>query len=80
MNEETLDRFIAEKGRDLQWLLKQRRYAAALWCNQVDAAAGGETEAKLGDGGSAQMQRRRKEEEEVKGTKGKKEKIPWSYL
>ena len=51
MNEETLGRSTTEKGRDLQWLLKQRRYAAALWCNQVDAAADGETKATLGDGG-----------------------------
>ena len=52
--------------------MKQQRYAAVLWYNQVDAAAGGETEAKLGDGGSAQGQRCRKEEEEVKETKGKR--------
>ena len=50
--------------------MKQRRSAAAFWRNQVDAAAGGETEAKLGDGGCAQVQRRRKEEEEVKEMKG----------
>ena len=60
--------------------MKQRRYAAVLWCNQVDAAADGETEAKLDDGGGAQGQICRKEEEEVKETKGKKEKGPWSYL
>ena len=52
--------------------MKQRRNAAAFWCNQVDAAAGGETEAKLGDDGGAQGQRCRKEEEEVKETKGKR--------
>ena len=60
--------------------MKQRRYAAALWCNQVNAAADGETKAKLGDGGGAQVQRCRKEEEEVKETKGEKEKGLWSYL
>ena len=52
--------------------MKQRRSAAAFWRNQVDAAAGRETEAKLGGGGSAQGQRCRKEEEEVKEMKGKK--------
>ena len=80
MNEETLDRSTMEKGRELQWLSKQRRYAAVLWCNQVDAADGGEMEAKLDDGGGTQGQRYCKEEEEVKETKGKKEKGPWSYL
>ena len=53
--------------------MKQQRSAAAFWRNQVDAAAGGETEAKLGGGGGAQGQRCRKEEEEVKETKGKRE-------
>ena len=79
MNKETLGRSTKEKGKDLQRLLKQRRYAAALWCNQVDAAANGEAEAKFGDGGGAWVQRRRKEEEEVKEIKGT-EKGPWSYL
>ena len=60
--------------------MKQRRYAAVLWCNQVDAAAGGETEAKLGDGGGTQVQRRRKEEEEAKEAKGEKENDLWAYL
>ena len=52
--------------------MKQQRSATAFWRNQVDAAAGGETEAKLGGGSGAQGQRCRKEEEEVKETKGKK--------
>ena len=52
--------------------MKQQRSTAAFWCNQVDAAADGETEEKLDDGGGAQGQRCRKEEEEVKKTKGKK--------
>ena len=77
MNEETLDRSTMEKGRELQWLSKQRRYAAVLWCNQVDAADGGEMEAKLDDGGRARDQRRRKEEEEAKG---EKENGLWAYL
>ena len=51
--------------------MKQRRYAEALCCNQVDAAANGEVEVKLG-GGSARLQRRCKEEEEAKETKGEK--------
>ena len=51
---------------------KQRRITAFLWYDQVDAAADGETKAKLGDGGGAQVQRCRKEEEEVKETKGKR--------
>ena len=72
MNKETLGRSTKEKGKDLQRLLKQRRYTAVLWCNQADASANGEAEAKLGDGGGARMQRRRKEEEEVKETKGEK--------
>ena len=50
--------------------MKQRRYVAALWCNQVDAAANGEAEAKLGNGDGARLQRCRKEEEEAKETKG----------
>ena len=51
-------------------MLKQRRYAAALWCNQVDAAANGEAEAKL-DGG-ARVQRRHEEEEEAKRRREKR--------
>ena len=46
--------------------MKQRRYTADLWCNQVDAAANEEVEAKLGNGGGTRVQRRHKEEEEVK--------------
>ena len=54
MNKETLGRSTKEKGKDLQRLLKQRRYVAALWCNQVDAAAAEEVEVKIGAGGGAQ--------------------------
>ena len=61
-------------------MLKQQRHAAALWCNQVDAAANGEAEAKLGDSGGAQVQRCRKEEEEAKEAKGEKENDLWAYL
>ena len=53
--------------------MKQRRYAATLWCDQVDAAAKGDAEAKLGDGGGARVQGRREEEEEVKRWREKKE-------
>ena len=67
------------KGKNSQ-RMKQQRSTAVFWYNQVDAAAGGGTVAKLGSGGGAQGQRCRKEEEEVKETKGKKEKDPWSYL
>ena len=49
------------EGKDLQ-----RRCAAYLWCDQVDAAANGEAETKLDDGGGARVQGRRKEEEEAK--------------
>ena len=42
--------------------------------------AGGETEAKLGDGGGAQVQRHRKEEDEAKEAKGEKENDLWAYL
>ena len=45
----------------------------ALCCNQVDAAANGEAEAKLGDGGGARVQRHREEEEEAKRRRGEKE-------
>ena len=60
--------------------MKQRRHAAVLWCNQVDAAANGEAEAKLGDGGDTQVQRRRKVEEEAKEAKGEKIMARWAYL
>jgi len=53
--------------------LKQRRYVATLWCDQVDAAAKGDAEAKLGDGGDAWVQGCREEEEEAKRRREKKE-------
>ena len=51
-------------------MLKQLRHAAALWFNQVDAAAFVEAEEKLGDDGGAQGWRGLKEEE-AKEAKGK---------
>ena len=68
------------KGKDIQRLLKQRRYTADLWCNQVDAAANGEAEAKLGNGGGARVQRCHNEEEEAKEAKGEKIMARWAYL
>ena len=38
-----------ERKGDLLGLRKQWRCAAELWCEQVDAAADGEGEARLGD-------------------------------
>mgnify|MGYP000898451295 CR=1 FL=1 len=38
----------------------------AIWCDQVDAAANGDAEAKLDDGGDARVQGRHKDEEEVR--------------
>ena len=67
------------EGKDSQ-RMKQQRSTAVFWYNQVDAAAGGGTVAKLGSGGGAQGQRGRKEEEEGSGDEGDKEKGPWSYL
>ena len=56
-----------ERKGDLLGLRKQWRCAAELWCEQVDAAADGEGEARLGDDGGAQVRRRREEEEGMKG-------------
>ena len=56
-----------EGGKDLLRPRKQRRCAAELWCEQVDAAADGEAEARLGDDGGTQVRRRREEEEGMKG-------------
>ena len=42
------------------------------WCDQVDAAAEGDAEAELGDGGGAWVQGRREEEEEAKRRRGKR--------
>ena len=64
-----------EEGKDLQ-----RRCAAYLWCDQVDAAANGEAETKLDDGGGARVQGRRKEEEEMKKQRKEKERGPQPYL
>ena len=41
------------KGKNSQ-RMKQQRSTAVFWYNQVDAAAGGGTVAKLGSGGGAQ--------------------------
>ena len=56
-----------EGEKDLLWPWKQRRCAAELWCEQVDAAADGEAEARLDDDSGAQVRRRREEEEGMKG-------------
>ena len=46
-------------------LRKQRRIIAGFWCDQVDAGADSEAEAKFDDGG-VRAQGRREEEEEMK--------------
>ena len=56
-----------EGGKDLLRPRKQRRCAAELWNEQVDAAANGAAEARLDDGGGAQLWGRREEEEGMKG-------------
>ena len=78
MNEETLDRSTTEKGRDLQWLLKQRRYTATLWGNQVDAAA--KVDAGVdGGGGAPKLGDARKMKQ--KGSEGKRKEMTLrSYL
>ena len=38
-----------------------------LWCEQVDAAADGEAEARFEDDGGARVRGRREEEEEMNG-------------
>ena len=58
---------MKEGGKDLLRPRKQRRCAAGLWYELVDAAADGEAEARLDDGDDAHVQRRRKEEEGMKG-------------
>ena len=65
-----------EGGKDLLRPRKQRRCAAGLWYEQVDAAADGEAEARLDDGGGAQVRRCHEEEEEANETKGKNDKDP----
>ena len=53
-----------EGGKDLLRPRKQRRCVVELWYKQVDAAADGEAEARLDDGGGARVRRRCEEEEE----------------
>ena len=53
-------------------LTEQRRSAAFLWCNQVDAAAVVGAEAKVDGGSRAPMVGRCKEEDDVKGHEGEK--------
>ena len=59
---------LERKGKDLLWPRKQRRCAAELWCEQVDAAADGEAEARFGDDGQrsgAKMSQGRRREENL---------------
>ena len=56
-----------EGGKDLLRPRKQRKGAVELWCEQVDAAADGEAEARFKDDGSAWVRGRREEEEEMNG-------------
>ena len=56
-----------EGGKDLLRPRKQRKGAVELWCEQVDAAADGEAEARFEDDGGARVRGRREEEEEMNG-------------
>ena len=56
-----------EGGKDLLRPRKQRRRAAELWYEQVDAVADDEAEARLDDDGGAQVRKHREEEEGMKG-------------
>ena len=56
-----------EGGKDLLRPRKQRKGVVELWCEQVDAAADGEAEARFEDDGSARVRGRREEEEEMNG-------------
>ena len=53
-------------------LRKQRRSAAFLWCDQVDAAAVIGAEAKVDGVGRTPMVGRCEEEDDVKGHEGEK--------
>ena len=55
-------------------LMEQRRSAAFLWYDQVDAAAVVEADAKVDGGGRARTFGRREEEDDVKGHEGEKRK------
>ena len=56
-----------EGGKDLLQPRKQRKGAVELWCEQVDAAADDEAEARFEDDGGARVRGRREEEEEMNG-------------
>ena len=51
-----------------------------LWCDQVDAAADGEAEAKLNDSVGARVQKRHEVEEEMKRQWEEKERDHQPYL
>ena len=76
----TLSGSTEERGKDLPKLLKQQRCVAFFGCDQVDAAADGEAEAKLDDSDGARVQRRREVEEEMKRQQEEKERDPHPYL
>ena len=60
---------------------KQRRIAAFLWCDQADAAAVVEADAKTDGGGGARRVGRREEEDDAKRHEGGKVKrTPRPYL
>ena len=61
------------KGNELTGAAEQRRSAALLWFDQVDAAALVDAVTKVDGGGRARVLRRREEEEgdEEKGGNGK---------
>ena len=61
-------------------LREQRRSAAVLWCDQVDAAAVVEADAKIDGGGGARRFGRHDEEDDVKRHEGENGKTPWPYL
>ena len=56
-----------EGGKDLLRSRKQRKGAVELWCEQVDAAADDEAEARFEDDGGARVRGCREEEEEMNG-------------
>ena len=56
-----------EGVKDLPRPWKQRKGAVELWCEQVDAVANGEAEARFEDDGGARVRGRREEEEEMNG-------------
>ena len=56
-----------EGEKDLLQPRKQRKGAVELWCEQVDAAADDEAEARFEDDGGARVRGRGEEEEEMNG-------------